>query len=228
MPIQSHPEAAALAPSAPLQATTTPPPAQGPVAAGTPVAQPTGSPSVIYEGLREQRDVLYRQKERILDEREEIVQSLRQGTVSDGDRAGQEQRLAQVDQRLARVNIEIAEVESQVATAAAQPGAIVREPERDPWQNGPPVELVVLGFVLTAVLLFPAALAWARRLWKKANVVSAVPPELTERISAMERNLDAVAVEIERIGEGQRFVTQLLAHRNEPVREALPAAKREG
>ena len=38
-------------------------------------------------------------------------------------------------------------------------------------------------------------------------------------------SIDAVAVEVERIGEGQRFVTQLLAERGEAVPAALPPAK---
>ncbi|HVF39634.1 MAG TPA: hypothetical protein VM939_07005 [Gemmatimonadaceae bacterium] len=38
-----------------------------------------------------------------------------------------------------------------------------------------------------------------------------VPAELTARMERMEQSLDAIAVEIERISEGQRFTTKLLA-----------------
>ena len=87
-----------------------------------------------------------------------------------------------------------------------------------------PPELVALGMGLTAALLFPVALAWARRLWRKASVISAVPAELTDRVGGIERNLETVALEIERIGEGQRFVTQLLASREAAAGERAPAA----
>ncbi len=211
----------------PLQSTVAPPAQGTPTTAPAPVAR-TGSPDQIYQGLREQREVLGEQKRRVLNEREEITDQLREGAVSDGDRTGLENRLAATDQRLAQINIQIAEVDAQVAAAAAVPGAIVEQPERDPWLNGPPVELVVFGMSLSFVLLIPAAIAWARRLWRKASVISAVPPEVVDRISTMERNLETVALEIERIGEGQRFVTQLLAQGAERQPERIGAGSRPG
>ena len=84
-----------------------------------------------------------------------------------------------------------------------------------------------MGMVLTAALLFPVMLARARRLWRSANVISAVPPDLVDKIAAMERGIDSIAVEVERIGEGQRFVTQLLAERADAARVALPRNDRE-
>lgn len=180
-----------------------------------------GSPREIYLGLRETREVLWNQKERLEDERQEIVQQIRQGPVSDADKAGLDQRLAGVDQAIAKVSIDIAEADAQVAAGAALPGARTEEPRPDPWINGPPVELVGVGMGLSAVLLFPVAIAYARRLWRRANVISVVPQELTDRVGNMERNLETIALEIERIGEGQRFVTQLMAQRAEPVRQVL-------
>lgn len=190
-----------------------------------PTAPVSGTPEQIYRGLREKREVLGDQKNRLENERDEIAQQIRQGPVGDIDKAGLEQRLAQVDQAIAKVSIDIAEADAQVAQAASVPGAIVEQPRRDPWEDGPPVELVAFGLGITGLLLFPVCLAWARRLWRRASVVSAVPPELVERMAGMERGIDAVALEVERIGEGQRFVTQLLAERGEAVPAALPPSK---
>ena len=36
-------------------------------------------------------------------------------------------------------------------------------------------------------------------------------PELEQRMERIERAVEAIAVEVERVGEGQRFVTKLLA-----------------
>jgi hypothetical protein len=181
-----------------------------------------GSPDQIYRGLREKRNILREQKDVLERERNEIAQQVRSGPVGDADRTGLEQRLAQADQAITKVSIDIAETDAQLAQAASVPGAIVEEPPRNDWVNGPPVELIAWGMGLTAVLLLPLVIARARRLWRSANVVSAVPPEMVERITRMERGIDAIAVEVERIGEGQRFVTQLLAERAdaEPVRLA--------
>ena len=215
MPIQSTPAPPAAPP---------PPATQTTVVSGTPAptAPVTGSPELIYRGLREKREVLWNQKSRLENERDEIAQQIRQGPVGDVDKAGLEQRLAQVDQAIAKVSIDIAEADSEVAQAAAVPGAIVDPPTRNAWEFGPPVELVAMGIGLTALLLFPVCLAWARRLWRKANVVSVVPPELIDKMANMERGIDAVAIEVERIGEGQRFVTELLAERADAARIGLP------
>lgn len=199
-----------------------PPPAQGPAATSTAAPAPTASPDLIYKGLREKREVLGDQKNQLEHERNELVERLQQPNVNDVSRQGLEQRLAAVDQRIAQVSINIAEADAEVALAAAVPGAIVEAPPRDRWAGGPPPELVATGLFLTTVLIFPIVLAHARRIWRRANVVSAVPQELTDRVAGIERNLDAVALEIERIGEGQRFVTQLMAQRAERAPQALP------
>jgi len=203
-----------------------PPAAQAPVIAGAP-ARPqtvTGTPEEVYRGLREKRSELGDQKNRLENERDEIARQIRSGPVGDVDKAGLEQRLAQVDQAIAKVSIDIAEANSEVAQAAAVPGAIVERPPRDEWANGPPPEIIVIGMAFTAALLFPLIFARARRMWRSANVVSAVPPEMVEKIAAMERGIDAIAVEVERIGEGQRFVTQLLAERTAERADAAPVA----
>lgn len=202
------------------QAPSTPAPG-GPAQPVTAPASPSGTAAQRYQGARTAREVLTNQKERLQEERERLQQELREGPASPADKAGLEQQLAQVDQAIAKISIDIEEANRVVAQLAAVPGAL-ESPRRDPWVNGPPVELVATGMALGAVLLFPIALAYARRLWRRASVVSAVPPELTDRIAQMERNLDAVAVEIERIGEGQRFVTQLLGSRQDRAAAALP------
>jgi hypothetical protein len=38
-----------------------------------------------------------------------------------------------------------------------------------------------------------------------------IPTDLARRIERMEQTLDAVAIEVERISEGQRFTTRLLS-----------------
>jgi len=47
--------------------------------------------------------------------------------------------------------------------------------------------------------------------------------DLRERLEQLQQSMDSVAVEVERISEGQRFTTRLLAERSEG--EPLPVAK---
>jgi predicted TPR repeat methyltransferase len=56
--------------------------------------------------------------------------------------------------------------------------------------------------------------------------VSARLGEISDRMAKLDNAVDAMAVEVERISEGQRFVTKLLAERGTTA--ALPDAARAG
>lgn len=58
----------------------------------------------------------------------------------------------------------------------------------------------------------------AIRIWRFGNSVSVIglPGELDYRIVQLEQSVDAIAIEIERVGEGQRFITQLLTEQGVP------------
>jgi hypothetical protein len=58
----------------------------------------------------------------------------------------------------------------------------------------------------------PLARAYARRL--EAKPTPAIPPDVAARLERMEQAIDSIAVEVERISEGQRFTTKLLAERS--------------
>lgn len=45
---------------------------------------------------------------------------------------------------------------------------------------------------------------------------------LQQQISQLQMSVDAMALEVERVSESQRFVTKLLAERGEPARIARP------
>ena len=78
------------------------------------------------------------------------------------------------------------------------------------------VTLVAIGWPLTRGLV---------RRWERESANPRVPSEVTARLERMEQSIDAIAVEVERIAEGQRFVTKLLADR--PAAARLPGAAAE-
>ncbi|MEP6834727.1 MAG: hypothetical protein ABJB74_15130 [Gemmatimonas sp.] len=67
------------------------------------------------------------------------------------------------------------------------------------------------------VVLFPLARALARRMERQA--VNEVPEHVNARLERMEQSIDAIAEQVERIAEGQRFTTRLLAEQS-PQRTA--------
>ncbi|HMC54786.1 MAG TPA: hypothetical protein VKH19_06400, partial [Gemmatimonadaceae bacterium] len=103
---------------------------------------------------------------------------------------------------------QLAAADANVARAAAVPGAIVIPPPMK--REGPPEEFYVLSGLFVFVVLFPLAIAYARRIWRRgAQVVTQIPQEIYERFSRLDQSIDAIAVEVERIGEGQRYLTRL-------------------
>lgn len=71
-------------------------------------------------------------------------------------------------------------------------------------------------FASVASVCWSAAFAWAKWLHYRRNQDTS-PHELTQRLERIEQAIDTVAVEVERLGEGQRFTVKLLrGASNEP------------
>ncbi len=188
------------APTAPVLAPVPNAPIAG-IPAGTTAAQ-------MYEALRAQRRELTRQLETLESTRQQVTSGLQDQTISAADRSGLQQRMTAIDKQIASLDEEIAAANAQVAKAAAIPGAIIEEPP--PPNNGPPEEAYALFGIFIVVVLFPLSFAFARRIWRRsAKVVTTFPKELADRLSRLEQTVESSAVEIERIGEGQRFLTRL-------------------
>ncbi|MDQ6718546.1 MAG: hypothetical protein M3Z17_09415 [Gemmatimonadota bacterium] len=66
---------------------------------------------------------------------------------------------------------------------------------------------------ITAIImagLFPLLRAWAKKI-ERASQTTMIPAEVTSRLERIEQAVEAVAIEVERISEGQRFTTKLLS-----------------
>jgi len=61
--------------------------------------------------------------------------------------------------------------------------------------------------------IFVLARAVARRIEGRSRQPSAISAETSQRMERMERMLESVAIEVERISENQRFLTKVLAER---------------
>ncbi len=178
----------------------------------------TPGPAAIYEALQNQRSVLQEQLNDLTSERADLIRQVRnagENGLTGPIKTGLEDRIASIDRRISGVDQQVALVDAQVAKAAAIPGAVV--PHVDPPRSGPPEEAFVLGGLFMIIIGLPLSIAFARRIWKRtATVVQSVPAELMARIQRIEHSVETSGLEIERIGEGQRFITKLFS-------EKLPA-----
>jgi hypothetical protein len=181
-------------------------------------------PSDVYQALVAQRRELTRQLSSLENSRNGIASRLRQESVTGADRAGLEARLTQIDERIAKVSQDIAVADANVARAAGVPGAVVQP--NPPRRDGPPEEAWVLGGIFLFVAILPLSIAWARRIMRRSDpkATAFLASEMSERFTRLEQAVDAVAIEVERIGEGQRY----MAHRlGAGAAEAIPLQQRE-
>lgn len=171
-------------------------------------ARSAPSAAAIYEGFKAQRSELRNQLEDLQGTRQSIAGQLEELPSTAPERKPLEARLTDVDQRIVTVDGQIATNATQIAQAAAIPGAVVEPP---PYiQRGPPEEAWVAGGFFLVLVIFPLTIAYARRIWRRGAVtVSAFPKELSDRLFRMEQAVEATSLEVERIGEGQRFLTKL-------------------
>ena len=192
-----------------MQQGPTPQPPVVVVAPAAPIAaRATPSPSAIYEGFQAQRSVLSDQLNELEDTRRGITNQLQQVSTDSPERKPLEDRLVDVDTRIKAVDQMLAGNAAQLAQAAAIPGAVVERPPE--VRQGPPEEAFVLGGLFMILVFFPLSVALARRIWKRsATVITSLPRELSERLARLEQATESTALEVERIGEGQRFLTKL-------------------
>jgi hypothetical protein len=156
--------------------------------------------------LRARRSELADQLSDAKDRREAIADEW-SGTGS-AIQGGLAQQLAQLDQRILQLESELAQTEGILTSApsgflaAAEPPTFVRGGDNDSW--------VAVPVLLILFVAFPLVFAHARRIWKRAPAARINPAE-EGRLERIEQAVEAIAIEVERVSEGQRFVTKLLS-----------------
>ncbi len=204
-----------------MQAQTAPTPPAPPPPPGDPVQITVvqtgqGVPQTVAEvrALRAQRTELSNQLQSAQRRRNEIVDQLREAGAA--ERPGLEARLQVLDNRIVEIEQEISRTGELMAQT---PGNLLATTSTStPVVGGPQMnsgDITGIAVVFTLFVLAPIAFTIARLIWKRAT---SAPPRLDtetqERMRRLESAVDAVAIEVERISEGQRFVTKLLSERD--------------
>jgi hypothetical protein len=187
---------------------------------GAPVAGPeaflVGIPRTAREvsALRARRSELSNQLESAAGRRTSLAQRLRQDNVTGADRAGLEQRLRVLDDRIVQLESDIALTGRQLT--AADPLLLTSQSVEQRFRGAPLRGPAIAASFLSFLVFVPLAFAAARLMWRRASRPSRPMPHPAsdERMARLETAVDAIAIEVERIAEGQRFVTRLLAESN--------------
>jgi len=211
-------------------------PPQSPNAPLAPVLPPPNATSVTITGsdgkpqtiqipkTQPQVDLLVSRRSQVSDQisnlndrRSELVDNIR--TAPDGvARTGIEERVRLLDQRLLQLESDLASTNSQLAIAA--PDLItVAEMRNIPRTDDEFAPGIAVGGVSTLMVL-GVVYGW-RRFRRKRSRTEPQPQlalDSNDRLERLEQGVEAIAIEVERISEGQRFVTKLLSETRETVK----------
>lgn len=138
-------------------------------------------------------------------------------------RTGLEERVRVLDQRIIQLESDIASTGRQLA---ATPKQLISEAGQEGYPSGGGDDFeegffaggfTALGFVLVYTLFR----RWRRRR-KGPAPAKTVVTESSGRLERLEQGMEAIAIEIERVSEGQRFVTRLLSEAHDRTPAARP------
>lgn len=200
------------------------------IATGIPTPEPSvAAPTTVDEiqALRARREELSNQLISAAGRRKSLAEELKGATGA--DKLGLEQRIGVLDQRMVQLESDIASTGRQLTSAPAGLLSVASEAASPrAFDIFSPAQFTALSIVFTVFVLFPLAFSAARLMWRRAKqpvTVPAIQGEAAQRLERLEQSVEAVAIEVERISEGQRFVTRLLSAT--PQAGVLPNAQKD-
>lgn len=190
----------------------------------TPPAQPVriqvpGSPDVVINpglsgsevaALRAEREELSNQLTSAAGRRNELARQLTNADAS--LKPGIQERIRILDARIVRLEADLDGVGQKLATAG--PGLLTEQ--QMPFGPGSfrmdSDTFAFLTGLFMLVVLFPIAFGMGRFMWKRAvsPKPAPVPDEMLKRLDRLEQAIDTVSIEMERVSEGQRFISRVL------------------
>jgi hypothetical protein len=144
----------------------------------------------------------------VTERRDNLIRQLQ--TIPTSGSEGVRSQLALLDARVLQLETDLGTVGKQIAGASPHLIAMAQESTTAPPEDTFGAGAAVGG--TSVCLLMSAFYYFARRRWKKSRKSS---PSLaagdSDRLQRVEHGMEAIAIEVERISEGQRFVTRLLS-----------------
>jgi hypothetical protein len=192
----------------------------GPAAPGAPLPPPALQ-GISVSVLRDQAGQLQVQLAGLRAQWKGLQTQLNSMRLDNPARPPIQQQAADVGVQMAQVQGQLATIEEQLALRGGRTSIVVSPPM---FNRGFDPDMVVgLSFVLLLCVTLPFAIAFARRLGRRGPAPYDARLDTTSpRLDRIEQAVDAIAIEVERISEGQRFVTRLLSER--PVQAGTGAA----
>jgi hypothetical protein len=203
-----------MQPQAPQAPATPKPGVYVPAVQGSPaIAVPAPRTSADIDALKARREELSSQLQSVDSRRSKLLSQLRQADDPTAIR-GLQDRLALLDARQLQLESDLAQTGQQLSSGAAGLIATTTSSAGPVFAGLGSGQTLALSIVFTIFVLGPLAIGFARTLFKRSSRPGPPPAifnETAQRLERVEAAVDTIALEIERISEGQRFVTKLLS-----------------
>ena len=187
---------------------------KGPSGATTIISTPSTLTTNDIAVLKARRSELSDQLQSVDGRRSKLLSQL-QGTADATAKKGLEDRIALLDQRQLQLEGDLAETGRQLSSAPAGRATTGVGDNDNIFRSvrsasAPIVGLVILVFVVGRVVSgFIRRGNWSRG--GRAGSQAGLSADAAQRLERIEQSIDAIALEVERVSEGQRFVTKLLS-----------------
>ena len=166
------------------------------------------------QALLARRRQISDQLESVTDRRSDLINQLR--SVPEEGRSSLQAQLKVLDSRVVQLENDLGTVGREIAAASPELISMAYEPSGPPSDDSFAQGAAAVGVPL--FLVMSAFYFFSRRRWiREVRRAPALPSADSERLQRLEHGLEAVAIEVERISEGQRFVTKILAESREPA-----------
>jgi hypothetical protein len=196
----------------------TAPPSAPAVAGGTELAAPPAAPAgpttvAQLEALRQTRSELSSQLTSTQNRRDKLVRELNREPAGQA-RIGIEQRISVLDKRLVQLEGDLGETGRQLSSAQA--GLLSTTENQSNIGGLSPRNITTISNVFIVFVLAPLAITAARNMWRRGNRPPPLPPDVenARRLEQLQQSVDTIALEMERVSEGQRFVTKLMSEQS--------------
>jgi hypothetical protein len=127
-------------------------------------------------------------------------------------------RQATIDARNAATEAAQAARAAQINVQPVPPGNAIVVQRGGPFDRDMPPrvkDVSIAFFWMLAVIIvgLPIVRAIARRVERGTPPPAQIPPQMQAQMEHLMQSIDAIAIEVERISEGQRFATKMLAEK---------------
>lgn len=166
--------------------------------------------------LRSQRSEMSDQLQSAQNRRERVLDELRDAPA--GTEAGLQQQYQVLSDRIVAIENDI-EASGRVLRTGQVPEQLVLVPPRGSLSSASGTDDAERGAALAAVILLPIAAIYMWRAFRRRRRGGGrreveMSAEQDSRFERLEQAVDAIALEIERVGEAQRYQAKLLTEAN--------------